>query len=107
MATLQGLIDASLGKATDKKLNEDQVFVDARAQLQVSKENQVEYFVRPLGFARVLRAIGGKRGGGKTDILAVLQSQGFDNLKAVCGEIKLGENNYDLVHRGFVFARAS
>ena len=104
LITLQGLIDASQGKATDKKLNTEPVFTDARQQLQVSKENQIEYFVRPLGFARILRAISGKRGGGKSDILAVLQAQGFDTLKAVCGEIKLGEENYDLVHRGFVFA---
>ena len=104
LAVLQGLIDAAAGKATDKKLNADPVFLEAREQLQVSKENQIEYFVRPLGFARVLRAISGKRGGGKSDILGVLQSQGFDTLKAVCGEIKLGEESYDLVHRGFVLA---
>ncbi len=102
--TLQGLIDAAIGKATDKKLDADPVFKEVREQLQVSKENQVEYFVRPLGFARVLRAISGKRGGGKTDILAVLQAQGFDSLKAVCGEVRLGQENYDLVHRGFVLA---
>lgn len=104
LITLQGLIDAALGKATDKKLDKDAVFTDARQQLQVSKENQIEYFVRPLGFARILRAISGKRGGGKTDILAVLQAQGFDTLKAVVGEIKLGEDAYDVVHRGFVMA---
>ena len=104
LATLQGLIDASQGKATDKKLNAEPVFVEARQQLQVTKDNQIEYFVRPLGFARVLRAISGRRGGGKTDILGVLQAQGFDTLKAVCGEIKLGQDNYDMVHRGFVLA---
>ncbi len=104
LATLQGLIDASQGKATDKKLNTDAVFTEARQLLQASQENQVEYFVRPLGFARVLRAISGKRGSGKADILSVFQQQGFDNLKAVVGEIKLGQENYDLVHRGFVLA---
>lgn len=104
LATLQGLIDAAQGKATDKMLNVDSAFTESRQLLQVSKETQVEYFVRPLGFARVLRAISGKRGGGKTDVLAVLQSQGFDTLKAIAGEIKLGEENYDLVHRGFVMA---
>lgn len=104
LATIQGLIDAALGKGTEKKLNTDPVFTEARQQLQVSKENQVEYFVRPLGFARVLRAISGKRGSGKTDLLAVLQAQGFDTLKAVAGEIKLGDDSYDMVHRGFVMA---
>lgn len=104
LTVLHGLIDASQGKATDKKLNADPIFVEARQQLQVSKENQIEYFVRPLGFARVLRAISGKRSGGKTDILGVLQTQGFDTLKAVCGEIQLGQESYDLVHRGFVLA---
>ncbi len=32
LAVLQGVIDACLGKSTDKKLHEEQVFVDARQQ---------------------------------------------------------------------------
>ncbi|MCC6512149.1 MAG: hypothetical protein IT423_23835 [Pirellulaceae bacterium] len=107
LGTLQAMIEAALGKATGDKLDKDPTFLAAREQLQISKEGQVEYFARPLGFARVLRAISGKRPGGSADVLAVLQSQGFESIKAVCGEINLGQERFDVKHRGFVLADGS
>lgn len=103
--TLKELIDASSSAETAPgKLNADPVFTEARQQLQVSNEGQIEYFVRPLGFARVIRAIGGKRSGGNADILAVLQNQGFEAIRAVSGEFQLGQEQFDILHRGFVLA---
>lgn len=104
LATIKSLIDASNKGDASQMLAADPLFKAAREELNVSGEAQAEYFVRPLGFARVLRAMSGKRASGKTDILAVLENQGFEAIKAVCGEIKLGEEKFDLVHRGYVLA---
>jgi hypothetical protein len=82
----------------------DPVFIAGRAELAPSNAAHIEYFVRPIGFARVLRAIGGKRSNSSTDVLAVLQNQGFGAIKCVCGEIELGKANYDIKHRGFALA---
>ena len=102
--TLKALLDAgSTGAAAATTLSADPVFQAARQQLAVTGEGHAEYFVRPLGFARVLRAMGGKRAS-KTDVLAVLQNQGFDAVKAVCGELKMGEKEFDIIHRGYVLA---
>lgn len=80
----------------------DRVFVEGRDQLKVSGEAQVEYFVRPLGVARVFRSIGGKRSKSNADLLAVLENQGFSAIKCICGEIALGRELVDVRHRGYV-----
>lgn len=83
-------------------LADEPVFIEGREQLELSEQAQLEYFVRPLGFARILRAIGGKKSKSNTDILAVLSNQGFDSIKCVCGELSLGQTDFDIRHRGYV-----
>ncbi len=106
LTTIKALID-SAKQGNSKALNTDAAFVASRSELKVSNEGDVEYFVRPLGFARVIRAISGKRVSTKTDVLAVLQKQGFDVIRAVAGEIKIGDAETDLLHRGFIYADGS
>lgn len=99
---IKDLIARAKGQPTNgKTLEKDNVFVEGREQLQPSGKSQAEYFVRPVGFAKILKAIGGKRRGGNTDILAVLGNQGFSAIKCVCGELQLGDPEYDIHHRGF------
>jgi hypothetical protein len=102
---IQDMISGVKGKPfKTPRLASDSVFVEARKQLMVTGKSQIEYFVRPLGFAKVLRAIGGKRTTGNTDILAVLQEEGFDSIRCICGEVELGNDAYDIHHRGFTLA---
>ncbi|MCA9126717.1 MAG: hypothetical protein KDB22_06520 [Planctomycetales bacterium] len=89
---------------TDDVLSNDEVFIAGRDLLKVSGEAQLEYFVRPLGFARVLRSIGGNRSKSNADMLAVLQNQGFGAIKCICGEVKVGGPPLDMLHRGYVYA---
>ncbi len=99
---MKDLIARAKGKpTTGKTLDKDAVFVEGREQLQPSNKSQAEYFVRPIGLAKILKAIGGKRRGGNTDLLAVLGNQGFTAIKCVCGELQLGGQEYDIHHRGF------
>ncbi len=83
---------------------QDPVFLAGRQKGAISGDAQIEYFVRPLGIARVLRAIAGKRSKSSADMLAVLQNQGFEAIKCLCGEISLGLDALDVSHHGFVLA---
>ncbi|MEO8271267.1 MAG: hypothetical protein ABI557_16210, partial [Aureliella sp.] len=87
-----------------KVIAQDAVFQAGRQKAEITGEGQIEYFVRPLGIARVLRAIGGKRSKSNADMLAVLQNQGFEAIKCVCGEISLGLDALDISHHGYVLA---
>lgn len=102
---IQDLIDRAKGKSTAAKLSEDSVFVKGRALAGVSGQGQVEYFIRPLGFAKVIRAIAGKRSKSNTDILAALENQGFGAIECVCGELLLGGAQLDLQHRGYLYSQ--
>lgn len=103
---IKDLISRAKGKPTaDKALDTDATFVSGRQQLKPSDNAQVEYFVRPIGFAKILKAIGGKRRSGNTDILSVLNNQGFGAIQCICGEIELGGKEYDIQHHGFTLAK--
>jgi hypothetical protein len=87
-----------------KVIAQDPDFIAGRQKAEITGEGQVEYFVRPLGIARVLRAIGGKRSRSNADMLAVLQNQGFEAIKCVCGEVAIGLDDLDFSHHGYVLA---
>lgn len=95
---------AAKEKVEGRTIAADPVFIKGRKLLASTGEANVEYFVRPLGFARVIRAIGGKRSKSSADMLAVLQNQGFDAIQCVCGELRLGLESLDIAHRGYVVA---
>lgn len=85
-------------------LSQDPDFRAGREALQISGDAQLEYFVRPLGLARVLRSIGGKRSKSSSDVLAILQNQGFASIKCICGEVTIGLEAIDIQHKGYVLA---
>jgi hypothetical protein len=64
----------------------------------------VQWFVEPLGFARVVRAANGGRLKRGTDMLQILENQGFDGLQGVGGRLALGTGEHELLHRTFVHA---
>ncbi len=102
---IKNLISRIRGEsASGEPIAKDPVFVAGREKAAISNAAQIEYFVRPLGLARVLRSIGGKRSKSNADMLAVLQNQGFEAIQCVCGEIKFGLEQLDIAHRGYVLA---
>ncbi len=98
------LIDRALKPSTNGVLASDETFTRGRELAKMTGGGQVEYFVRPLGFARVIRSIGGKRSKSTADILAVLENQGFSAIQCICGEVKLGQTELDIEHHGYVCA---
>lgn len=105
LTLIQELMDKVAGVKVDgKTLADDVDFVESRKQLNNSVPANIEYFVRPLGFAKVVRDIGGKRARSGVDFIAVFKNQGFSAIKCVVGEVWLAEGDADICHRGFVLA---
>lgn len=103
-ALIKSSIDRVKGKLQGGSLAEEANFIKGRQLAQVTGQGQVEYFVRPLGFARVIRAIAGARSKSSTDILAALDNQGFSAIECVCGELIIGGDLLDVEHHGYVYA---
>jgi len=105
LATIQSMIDASLGKA-QSSLSKLPVFVTSSARLSENHhlldESDVEYFVQPTGLAKILRAIGGKPIAAQTDALKVLENQGFSKVTAARGRVHFGTDEFDVFHDSFV-----
>ncbi len=103
---LKDLVARSKSKATATNvLSGAKSFAESRKELKISGKGQIEYYIQPLGFARVLRALGGKRPNSNgPDLLTVLKNEGFESIEAISGEIELGTEAYDIKHRGFTLA---
>lgn len=102
---LKDLIDKLAGKSVaGKALAEDVDFIASRQLLEIRNTANIEFFIRPLGLAKVIRDIGGKRSRNGADLLVVLKNQGFGSVKAVSGEVWLAEGDTDISHRGYVLA---
>jgi hypothetical protein len=99
------LISKLLGKTVDgKSLAEDADFIASRQQAKVGDAAHIEFFIRPLGIAKVIRDISGKRSRNGADLLVVLKNQGFNAVKSVCGEVWIGEADTDISYSGCVLA---
>ena len=101
---LKNLIQKIQGELTTISLSDDAVFVRGRELAQISNEGDIEYFVRPLGFAEVIRAIAGTRSKSKSNRIQALKNQGFDAIKCICGELTVGGKDLDVEHHGYVYA---
>ncbi|MCR9292446.1 MAG: DUF3352 domain-containing protein [bacterium] len=104
-ALIKKLIDRVQGNASGDTLAQDPVFVKGRELAKLSGSGDIEFFVRPLGFARVIRSIAGARSKSNTDLLAAFQKQGFDAIASVCGEVSIGGEELDVHHHGYVYAK--
>ena len=79
------------------------LFQQATGRLAVNgPQSDVEYFVQPIGLAKLLRSISGKPVATQTDILKVLENQGFSKLAAVVGRVRLADDSFDIFHDAFV-----
>ncbi|HJN08031.1 MAG TPA: hypothetical protein QF564_05020 [Pirellulaceae bacterium] len=66
----------------------------------------VRWFVDPFGFTEIMRAYDQGRRRRGTDMLRVLANQGFDAVKGVGGYVVLSQEQYEIMHRTFVYAPA-
>lgn len=65
---------------------------------------EMHWFVRPLSMGRVIRDVAKVDRGNKVKILNLLENQGFDAVKALGGTVVVRQGEFDLLHRGYVYA---
>ena len=64
----------------------------------------IRWFIEPFGYVETLRAAAGGRQRRGTDMLRVLQRQGFDAIQGIGGLVSFASEGVDIVHRSFVYA---
>lgn len=65
---------------------------------------QARWFIEPFGYAEVNRAANGGRKKRGTDMLKVLEHQGFDAIQGVGGWVWFKTDSHEVLHRSFVYA---
>jgi hypothetical protein len=103
LSLLSALLNANKNGGHETPLAKDDNFTKSMGQLgEQYNEFDLQYFFRPIGFAKALRAISGRPAASQTDLLKVLENQGFNKLAAVAGKIKLLTDSAEIQHEGFV-----
>ncbi|MEO8498421.1 MAG: hypothetical protein ABI614_25440, partial [Planctomycetota bacterium] len=69
-------------------------------------ESHLKWFIEPFGFTEVRRAYSGGRQRRGTDILRVLQNQGFTAVRGLGGHISFKTEEHDIRHHTLVYAPA-
>lgn len=64
----------------------------------------VRWYVEPFGYARIVRATTRRERQRGTDMLRILQQQGFDVIEAVGGQLAFSVGDFQLLHRTLVYA---
>ena len=105
LATITELLNAQSGKKADS-LAESELYKQVQAKIHGDGNTpEVEYFVRPIGFAKLLRSISGKPTKNQSDILAILDKEGFGELQCAAGNLQISNNPFDFFHHGYVIAK--
>ncbi|MCM2373069.1 membrane or secreted protein [Aporhodopirellula aestuarii] len=74
-------------------------------RIEVKKPGSTfQWYVRPLSMGRILRDVAKVDRGNKVKILNLLENQGFDAIEAMGGTVVVRQDEFDLLHRGYVHA---
>lgn len=102
LLTIQELLQAQSGDRSDC-LAKTELYEKVQSRIvRDSHPAEVEYFVRPIGFGNLLRAVSGKQPKGQVDILKLLEGQGFDKILCAAGSIQMAKEDLDMHHQGFI-----
>ncbi len=106
--TIQRILASLLGRTTrDRSLDELPAFTVTQSRCAEVSDDAVphiRWFVDPFGYAQTLRAAAGGRQRRGTDMLRVLQEQGFDAIQGLGGWVSFTAEDADILHRTFVYA---
>lgn len=88
-------------------LEDFQPFAKAMGHSQAAMEgteSHVRFFLEPFGYTEVSRAYSGGRRRRGTDMLRVLQNQGFTAVQGIGGQIAFKTDEHDIRHHTLVYA---
>jgi hypothetical protein len=106
-ATARGIVRRLDGKATDN-LASVVAFEESlkRCAKATNQRYHVRWFIEPFGYAEASRASqGGKKKRG-TDLLKIVQNQGFNAIQGLGGNVFFATENTEVLHRTYVYAPA-
>ena len=105
LITMTELLQAQGGAKEDSLSNSD-LYKQVQAKIPCEgNEPEIEYFLRPIGFAKLLRSISGKPTKNQSDILLILDKEGFGDLQCVAGNVQISTENFDFFHHGHMVAK--
>ncbi len=103
-STIQNLLDALAEPPTPAPLADAADHLEIWKQVGESEPAEVQWFVRPLSFARIMREIAGTDRGQRVDIVKLLERQGFAAVKSTGGRVQVAHQGFDLLHHGYIYA---
>jgi hypothetical protein len=104
-ATIRGIVSRLNGQAKDS-LADVKAFGESlkRCAAAAGQRHHVRWFIEPFGYAEASRAAqGGKKKRG-TDLLKIVQTQGFTAVQGLGGHVFFDTENTEVLHRTYVYA---
>ena len=87
---------ASQGGTKKDSLADSELYTRVQAKVPNGGDQpEIEYFVRPIGFAKLLRSISGKPIKNQADILLILDREGFGDLECLAGNLQISTDTFD------------
>ncbi|HBJ37587.1 MAG TPA: membrane or secreted protein [Planctomycetaceae bacterium] len=108
-SVVTSMLESVAGTNKIAKLETAEDFLGVRKQIETPvAENTpmagVQWFARPLAMGRIVKEAAKIDRGRQVDILNLLQRQGFDAVRAAGGQVSVGSPEFDLMHKGFIWA---
>jgi hypothetical protein len=105
LLTMNELLAAQSGAKKDS-LADSELYTRVQAKIPNEGDHpEMEYFVRPIGFAKLLRSISGKPIKNQADILLILDREGFGDLECLAGNVQISTDTFDFFHHGYLIAK--
>ncbi len=95
------------GNAQDETLQSLTAYrriMDRVATESGSSPPQLRWYIDPFGYAQVLRTASGGPRKRRKDMLAILQAEGFDAIRALGGYVHLKTDGFEMLHRTLIYA---
>ncbi|MBC8355773.1 MAG: hypothetical protein H8E66_27675 [Planctomycetes bacterium] len=111
-ADREDVIASILAKFTESsgdELKDFEPYAKSMAYAQTAMDGtdpHLRFFLEPFGYTEVKRAYSGGRKKRGTDMLRVLQSQGFTSIKGLGGQISFKTDEHDIRHHTLIYAPA-
>lgn len=104
LETIKELLAAQDGTRKNS-LADSALFQSVQSKIKnEGEEPEIEYFVRPIGFAKLLRSISGKPSNNQADVLKILEGEGFAGIQCFAGNVQISSDSFDFFHNGFAMA---
>lgn len=109
LATAQDIADRMQGLQKANDLQTFPAFQEVMKQVDkaaASVAPHLRWWIEPFGYTEVTRAANGGRKQRGTDMLKVLEKQGFTAVQGLGGIVNFATPDHELLHRSFIYAPA-